>query len=100
MDFGSRRWAVEVKLTASPGLDDLRRLNRAADLIDADTRVLISQTRRAIRTGRQVSCSLPWLLRRAFVGPVSFSDNTGACRPASDEAGLGKRLGSNLAPSQ
>lgn len=58
-----RRCAIEIKLTASPGPDDLRRLNKAADLIGAERRVLISQTRQAVASEREVSCSLPWLIR-------------------------------------
>ena len=34
-DFGDELWAIEVKLTASPDPDDMRRLKRAADLIGA-----------------------------------------------------------------
>lgn len=58
-----RRCAIEVKLTASPGPDDLRRLNKAADMIGAERRVLVSQTRQAVTSDREVSCSLPWLIR-------------------------------------
>lgn len=58
-----RRCAIEIKLTASPGPDDLRRLNKAADMIGAERRVLVSQTRQAVTSDREVSCSLPWLIR-------------------------------------
>jgi predicted AAA+ superfamily ATPase len=63
LEGGGRRCAIEVKLTASPGPDDMRRLSRTADLFDADTRVLISRTRHSVANAREVSCSLPWLLR-------------------------------------
>ena len=62
LDFGKTRWAVEVKLTSAPGPDDLARLNRTADLIQADKRILVSQTRESIAHAHQVSCNLPWLL--------------------------------------
>jgi predicted AAA+ superfamily ATPase len=63
LDAGSRLCAIEIKLTASPGTDDMRRLNKAADLIGAARRVLVSQTRRSVDNGREVSCNLPWLVR-------------------------------------
>jgi hypothetical protein len=66
LDFGARRWAIEVKLTASPGPEDMRRLNRAADLVGAEKRVLISRTPRPVVSGREISCSLPWFLRRGL----------------------------------
>jgi predicted AAA+ superfamily ATPase len=44
LDLQGERWAIEVKLTSAPGPDDLRRLDQAADLIDADRRFLVSQT--------------------------------------------------------
>ena len=62
LDFGGRRWGVEVKLSASPSPGDLARLNQAADLIKADKRVLISRTPETVDEGRQVSCNLPWFL--------------------------------------
>lgn len=63
LDFGARLWAVEVKLSSNPGPDAMRRLGRVADLIDARKRILISRTPRSIANDREVSCSLPWLLR-------------------------------------
>jgi predicted AAA+ superfamily ATPase len=57
-------WAIEIKLTASPGIDDFRRLDKAADLVGAGKRVLISHARRAVEEGDRLSCSLPWFLRR------------------------------------
>ena len=62
LDFGGTRCAVEVKLTSSPGPEDMARLNRIADLIKADRRILVSQIRSATRTEVGVSCNLPWLL--------------------------------------
>jgi predicted AAA+ superfamily ATPase len=54
--------AVEVKLTSSPGPGDMERLNKAADLIDASKRILVSQVPQSTDSGRRVSCNLPWLL--------------------------------------
>jgi predicted AAA+ superfamily ATPase len=58
-------WAIEVKLTTNPGSDDLRRLEKTAELIGADRRFLVSQTTQVIEGEKTVSCSLPWLLERA-----------------------------------
>jgi predicted AAA+ superfamily ATPase len=63
IDLGTELWAFEIKLTASPGPEDMRRLNRAADLIGASKRILISRTSRSVAGEREVSCSLPWLVR-------------------------------------
>ncbi len=64
LDLGDRLWAIEVKLTSSPGPGDLERLNKAADLIRADKRILISQTRSSFSSGREVSCDLAWFARQ------------------------------------
>jgi predicted AAA+ superfamily ATPase len=66
LDFGTELWAIETKLTASPGPEDLRRLNRAADLVGAGKRILISRTPRSLASEREVSCSLPWFLRNVL----------------------------------
>ena len=58
LDFGTTLWAVEIKLTASPGPQDMARLNTTADMINASRRFLVSQTRRSSEDGRRVSCNL------------------------------------------
>jgi hypothetical protein len=58
LDFGSERWAIEVKLTSSPGPDDLKRLDKAADLIGASRRYLVSQTSRPVGDARRASLNL------------------------------------------
>jgi len=62
LDFGKALWAIEIKLTTSPGPEDMVRLDKTADLIDASRRFLISQTRRPGGNGRRVSCDLPTFL--------------------------------------
>lgn len=57
-------WAIEIKLTSSPSVSDLARLNRAADWIHADRRFLLTQTSLPSGSGREASCNLPWLLER------------------------------------
>ncbi|MGE5699566.1 MAG: DUF4143 domain-containing protein, partial [Deltaproteobacteria bacterium] len=62
LDFGKERWAVEVKLTTSPGPEDMARLEKAVDLVDAPRRFLVSQTRQPSGSGRRISCDLPTFL--------------------------------------
>ncbi len=71
LDFGAARWAVEAKLTTSPSPHDMDRLDRAADMVQAEKRFLVSQVRRVTEGGDRVSCNLPWLLdhlESAFAG--------------------------------
>ncbi len=58
LDFGSRLWAIEIKLSSQPGINDMNRLNKSADLIKADKRILISRVSNSTIAGDQVSCSL------------------------------------------
>ena len=76
LDFGGQPWAIEVKLTATPGPDDMRRLNAAADLIGAGKRILISRTSRSVASDREVSCSLPWFLRHVLSAPAARGAGT------------------------
>lgn len=66
LDFGTEKWAIEIKLTSSPDLSAIGRLNKTADLIDASRRILISQTPENIDNGKVVSCNLDW-----FIGNLS-----------------------------
>jgi hypothetical protein len=63
LDLGNDVWAVEIKLTGTPGSDDMARLEKAADMIDATRRFLVSQTSRSSDDGRRFSYNLP-----AFLG--------------------------------
>ena len=62
LDFGGELWAVEVKLTSSPSSEDMRRLNRTADLIKAKRRFLVSKTSQAVGDADRVSCNLDTFL--------------------------------------
>jgi hypothetical protein len=62
LEIGGERWAIEVKLTASPGPDDFKRLEKAADLIGAERRFLVSQTRQPSGDDRRASHNLPTFL--------------------------------------
>ncbi|MBE7549074.1 MAG: ATP-binding protein [Planctomycetia bacterium] len=66
--YKNKLWAIEVKLTSNPSLQDFDSLNRAADLVGADKRVLVSQTTQSAVGKMQISCSLQELLEM-FVKP-------------------------------
>lgn len=62
LDFGKERWAIEIKLTSSPGPEDMARLDKTADLVKASRRFLVSQTCQPSGSGRRISCDLPSFL--------------------------------------
>ena len=62
MDFGTSLWAIETKLTASPSLGDVRRLNKVADLIGADQRVLVAKVPEPLESEALLITDLPGLL--------------------------------------
>jgi len=62
LDFGPERWAIEIKLTSSPSPGDMARMEKAADLISASRRFLISQVQQSSGDVRRLSCDLPTFL--------------------------------------
>lgn len=62
LDWGTERWAIEVKLTTDPTPSDFGRLEKAADLANASRRFLVSRVRVPTRTGPKVSCNVDGLL--------------------------------------
>jgi predicted AAA+ superfamily ATPase len=64
LDFGKELWAIEVKLSASPGPNDMKKLDHTADMIGATRRFLVSKTRIVAEDGRRVSLNLPALIER------------------------------------
>jgi hypothetical protein len=40
----------------------MERLNRTADLIDAEKRIVVSQVSEPVESAQKISCNLPWLL--------------------------------------
>jgi predicted AAA+ superfamily ATPase len=64
LDLGGDVWAVEVKLTSYPGPADMDRLDRAAGLVGASRRYLVSKAARTAGDERRAACTLPWLLKR------------------------------------
>lgn len=63
LDFGREKWAIEIKLTSAPDLSAIQKLNKAADLIEASRRILISRTTDNIDNGKVVSCNLDWFIQ-------------------------------------
>ncbi len=61
-EIGGGLWALEIKLTSSPGIEDMARLNRLSDMIGANLRILVSQAPEPWHDGRRISCNLRWLL--------------------------------------
>ena len=59
LDFGDHLWAIEIKLTTEPKVQDMNRLNKTANLINADRHFLISRVSTPVTAGKQMSCSLP-----------------------------------------
>jgi predicted AAA+ superfamily ATPase len=64
VDVGAERWAIEVKLTASPSRADMERLDRTAAMIGIRRRFLVSQTPRSSGDAERASCNLVGLLER------------------------------------
>jgi predicted AAA+ superfamily ATPase len=64
LDFGTERWACEIKLTANPSPDDLSRLNKVADLIGAGKRILVSRTVEPVESGNCASLDVSGFLTR------------------------------------
>ena len=64
LDTGAERWAIAVKLTASPSPADMTQLDRTADMIGASRRYLVSQTPRSSGDVRRASCNLTGLMER------------------------------------
>jgi predicted AAA+ superfamily ATPase len=74
LQVGKERWAIEVKLTSSPGPADLNRLDRTADLIDATRRFLVTQTSKPAGDEYRASCNLPALVERLDRAMASGAD--------------------------
>ena len=64
LDWGTDRWAIEVKLTSDPSTDTIGRLHRTADMVDASRRVLVCRIRRPIENRNLLVTGLAGWLRR------------------------------------
>jgi len=58
LKFSKGLWAFEFKLTSSPGIQDMERLNATADLIKADKRILVSRSHQSEAGPRFVSTNI------------------------------------------
>ena len=62
LDLAGGRWAIEIKLTSSPGSRDMGRLDKTALLVRADRRVLVSRAPLTVESGERVSTNLRGLM--------------------------------------
>ena len=64
LDWGSHRWAIEIKLTSDPSTDMIAKLNKTADMINADRRIMVCRTSRTIETDTLLVANLStWLTK-------------------------------------
>ncbi len=63
IQFGSVLWALEIKLTTQPSPTDMRKLIKTAELIGADKQILVSQHKKTIDNGSQISTNLDDFIR-------------------------------------
>jgi hypothetical protein len=66
LDWGTHRWAVEIKLTSDPSTDMIDRLNAVADMIAADKRILVCRIARKIENRRLLVTNLSGWLRKVI----------------------------------
>lgn len=71
LDFGTERWACEIKLTADPKSDELARLNKVADMVGAERRILVSRTSDPRESGACASLNVHGFLAQLEKGPRS-----------------------------
>ena len=62
LEMRGKLWAIEVKFTSNPAPQDIARLDKAADLIGADRRCLVSTVTQSALGPRTSSCNLPDVL--------------------------------------
>ncbi len=62
LEYRGELWALEIKLTSAPDLNDLKRLADTARLINADRIALISRTRDPLPGAKAASLNLAILL--------------------------------------
>ncbi|MGH9382154.1 MAG: ATP-binding protein [Thermoanaerobaculia bacterium] len=63
LDWGTRRWAVEIKLTSNPSTETIERLRKTADMIDADRHILVCRVARRIENRRLLAINPAGWLR-------------------------------------
>ncbi|MBI4565445.1 MAG: ATP-binding protein [Planctomycetes bacterium] len=66
LEKGGESWAVEIKLTSNPSTEEIERLNKTADMIQAKRRVLVCRIARKIENPSLLVCNPgEWLQRIA-----------------------------------
>jgi uncharacterized protein len=71
LEVAGELWALEVQLTAAPGPDDLRRLDKVAGMIGASRRFLLTRTPRPAGDEHRASLDLPSFLKLLRTGPLA-----------------------------
>lgn len=62
LKYEAKLWAIEMKLSSSPDRKDLDRLNKIADMVGADRRILISKSKERIKKRNFMLSDLEGLL--------------------------------------
>jgi len=73
LDMGSVRWAIEIKLSSTPGPGDLSRLQQAGEMMAATHLALVSRTKRPVESANTISCDLATLLERLMSNHTKIS---------------------------
>lgn len=60
----NKLWAIEIKLTSSPGNLDFKRLNNVADMVKAEHRVFISKVNKTVESKKGISTNLQGFIDR------------------------------------
>lgn len=78
LEWGTERWAVEIKLTSNPSTEMIGRLHRTGDMIDAARRILVCRVAEAIENDRLLVVHAADWLRRLIEGKshVSYRDTS------------------------
>lgn len=63
LDWGTRLWAVEIKLTSNPSAETIERLRKTADMIGADRHILVCRVARRIENRRLLAINPAGWLR-------------------------------------
>ena len=64
LDWGTARWAVEIKLTSNPSSQMIARLNQTGDMVGASRRILVCRIARKIENEHVLVINLSGWLKR------------------------------------
>jgi Holliday junction resolvase-like predicted endonuclease len=62
LDFGQKKWAVEIKMTSGPSPAEIAHFNKVADLIDAEKRFIVCRIEKPIQSETCLISDLPYFL--------------------------------------